>query len=111
MTLNRGMALLPHPHSRLLLRGPEFDALAALRAAIARLRQMICGLGGHEYSVHSADHRMFLECVRCGRETRGWRIDVNGDLQRSTIAERIEDRLYQFVKIDNLSRTLAITEN
>ena len=76
MTLNRGLALLPHPHSRLLLRGPEFDARAALRAAIARLRQTMCGLGGHEYYVRSADNRMFLECVRCGRETRGWRIDV-----------------------------------
>jgi hypothetical protein len=76
MTLNRGIALLTHPHPRLLFRGPEFDARAALRAATARLRQAMCGLGGHEYYVRLAGHRMFLECVTCGSETQGWRIDV-----------------------------------
>ena len=76
MTLNRGIALLTHPHPRLLFRGPEFDARAALRAALVSLRQAMCGLSRHEYYVRSTNNRMFLECVRCGRETRGWRIDV-----------------------------------
>jgi hypothetical protein len=71
MTLNRGIALLTHTHPKLLFRGPEFDARAALRAAIARLRQAMCGFGGHEYYVRSGGNRMFLECATCGRETQG----------------------------------------
>ena len=74
MTLNPGIALLTHAHPKLLLRGPEFDARGVLRAAITRLHQAICGLGGHDDYVRTAGHRMFLECVRCGRATRGWRI-------------------------------------
>ena len=76
MSLYRGAALLTHVHPKLLFRGPEFDARAALRAAVATLRETLCGIGGHDYSVRSSSNRIFLQCVACGRETPGWRIDV-----------------------------------
>jgi hypothetical protein len=84
MTLNRA-TLLTHAHPKLLVRGPEFDAGSALRAAIEKLRQAMCGLGGHEYYVHSAGNRIFLQCVTCGRETQGWRIDVKTRPDRITL--------------------------
>ena len=105
MTLNRGIALLTHPHPRLLFRGPEFDARAALRAAIATLRQAMCGLGGHEYYVHSADNRMFLECVTCGHETPGWRIDVKTRPDRiARGADRTANRALREVRRGRLVR-------
>jgi len=84
MTLNRGLALWTHRHSWLVFRGPEFDAGAALRSAIVSLRQAMCGLGGHEYYMRSGDHRIFLQCMTCGHETRGWRVDVNTRPNRIT---------------------------
>ena len=86
MTLHRGIALLTHDRPRLLFRGPELDAGAALRAAIARLRQAMCGLFHHEYYVHSSANRIFLQCVTCGHETPGWRIDVKTRQNRITRA-------------------------
>jgi hypothetical protein len=93
------------PHPRLLFRGPEFDARAALRAAIATLRQAMCGLGSHEYYVHSADNRMFLECVTCGHETPGWRIDVKTRLDRiARGADRTANRALREVRRGRLVR-------
>lgn len=41
-----------------------------------------CWLFGHEDFVRSAHDRLSLECIECGRETKGWRIGKssrNGD--------------------------------
>ena len=35
-----------------------------------------CLLFGHDDLVRRAAGRMFLECAECGRETRGWSVDV-----------------------------------
>lgn len=37
-----------------------------------RLRQMMCGLHGHDALVQFEHDRMFLRCVSCGHETQGW---------------------------------------
>jgi hypothetical protein len=37
-----------------------------------RLRQMMCGLHGHDTLVQFEQDRMFLRCVSCGHETHGW---------------------------------------
>ena len=105
MTLNRGIGLLTHPYHNVLFRGPEFEARAALRAAIARLRQTICGLSRHEYYVRSADGRIFLQCVTCGRETPGWRIDVKTRPERVTpTANRAANRALREVQRGSLVR-------
>jgi len=41
---------------------------------IDRLRQMMCGLHGHDALVQFEQDRMFLRCVSCGHETHGWEL-------------------------------------
>src|SRR4029450_12033613 len=40
-----------------------------------RLRQVVCGLHGHDTMLQFEHERMFLRCVSCGHETPGW--DLN----------------------------------
>ena len=40
-----------------------------------RLRQMMCGLHGHDALVQFEQERMFLRCVSCGHETHGWELN------------------------------------
>jgi hypothetical protein len=42
---------------------------------IDRLRQMICGLHGHDSMLQFERDRMFLRCVSCGHETPGWAVN------------------------------------
>ena len=39
-----------------------------------RLRQMLCGLHGHDTMLHFEQDRMSLRCVSCGHETPGWEL-------------------------------------
>jgi hypothetical protein len=57
------------------------------------LRQMFCGLRGHDTLLHFEDERMSLRCVSCGYETPGWELNevpptvtVRGDARRHVIA-------------------------
>lgn len=36
-----------------------------------------CWLLGHEDFVRWAHDRLYLECIECGRETKGWRISTS----------------------------------
>jgi hypothetical protein len=40
------------------------------------LRQAFCALSGHQLTLHFAPDRLSLQCLSCGMETPGWRIDV-----------------------------------
>ena len=40
-----------------------------------RVRQMFCGLHGHDNLLQFEQDRMFLKCVSCGHETPGWSLD------------------------------------
>jgi hypothetical protein len=40
-----------------------------------RLRQIMCGLHGHDALVQFEQDRMFLRCVSCGHETHGWELN------------------------------------
>ena len=91
MPLNRRTAMLTHAYPKLLFRGPEFNARSALRTAAARWREATCGIGGHEYYVHSTSNRIFMRCSACGRETPGWRIDAR--TRPGTIAGRAQKSL------------------
>ena len=59
-------------------RGPvSKDAvLGTLWGMYAHATQALCGLRGHVYVRRADEGRIFLECVECGQETPGWRIDV-----------------------------------
>ena len=57
------------------------------------LRQMFCGLRGHDTLLHFEDERMSLRCVSCGHETPGWELNevpptvtVRGDARRHALA-------------------------
>jgi hypothetical protein len=57
-----------------------------------RLRQMYCGLHGHDTLLHFDKDRMSLRCVSCGHETPGWELNevpptvtVRGDNRRHAI--------------------------
>jgi len=50
-----------------------------------RLRQVMCGLHGHDALVQFEQDRMFLRCVSCGHETHGWELN---DLRRPQVSVR-----------------------
>ena len=54
---------------------------------IDRLRQMYCGLHGHDTMLHFEKDRLLLQCVSCGHETPGW--DLN-DAPRPTVTVRAD---------------------
>jgi hypothetical protein len=41
---------------------------------VDRLRQVVCGLHGHDRLLQFERDRMFLRCVSCGHETPGWEL-------------------------------------
>jgi hypothetical protein len=57
-----------------------------------RLRQVMCGLRGHDAMLHFEQERMYLRCVSCGHQTTGWEltetpptVTVRGDARRHAI--------------------------
>jgi hypothetical protein len=53
----------------------EFDQPVGLMSrATAQMRQLICGLRGHDALLHFEQGRMSLQCTSCGYETPGWEI-------------------------------------
>jgi hypothetical protein len=57
------------------------------------LRQMFCGLHGHDTMLHFEQERMSLRCVSCGHETPGWALNevpptvtIRGDNRRHALA-------------------------
>jgi hypothetical protein len=73
---------------------PEEDGAHAdgLGGVIDRVRQVFCGLHGHDSMLQFEQDRMFLRCVSCGHETPGWSLDeapptvtVRGDARRHAI--------------------------
>ena len=59
---------------------------------LERIRQLICGMHGHDTLLHFEHDRMFLRCVSCGHQTSGWElteapptITVRGDARRHAI--------------------------
>jgi len=39
---------------------------------VDRVKQMWCGLHGHDRLLQFEQDRLFLRCVSCGHETPGW---------------------------------------
>ena len=40
-----------------------------------RVRQMLCGLHGHDSMLQFEQDRMYLRCVSCGHESPGWELN------------------------------------
>jgi hypothetical protein len=45
---------------------------------VDRVKQMWCGLHGHDALLQFEQDRMFLRCVSCGHETPGWNLNDEG---------------------------------
>jgi len=61
-------------------------------SVISRVRQMFCGLHGHDNLLQFEQDRMFLRCVSCGHETPGWSLNeapptvtARGDARRHAL--------------------------
>lgn len=70
---------------------------------LAWLRQVWCGLHGHDPLLNFERDRMFLRCTSCGHQTPGWNIGV----QRPQLVFRGEarrDRLATRPQIANIRR-------
>jgi hypothetical protein len=63
-------------------------------SVIDRLRQVVCGLHGHDNLLQFEQERMFLRCVSCGRETPGWSLDE----ARPTVTARGDARRHAMVR-------------
>jgi hypothetical protein len=50
-----------------------------------QVRQLICGLHGHDSLLHFEQGRISLLCSSCGHETPGW--DVQGAPTRHQVAD------------------------
>ena len=44
---------------------------------VTKVRQMICGLHGHDALLHFEQGRISLQCTSCGYETPGWDLKAN----------------------------------
>jgi hypothetical protein len=60
------------------------------------VRQVACGLHGHDQMLQFAKDRMFLKCVTCGYESPGWEltepqpvVTVAGDRRRHALARPV----------------------
>jgi hypothetical protein len=43
-------------------------------AMVAKVRQVFCGMHGHDNLLQFEQDRMFLRCVSCGHESPGWEL-------------------------------------
>jgi hypothetical protein len=64
-------------------------------AVVAKVRQMFCGMHGHDNLMQFERERMFLRCVSCGHESPGWELTETpptvtevGDASRHAIVSR-----------------------
>ena len=71
---------------------PTNEAHAEGFSMIDRVRQMFCGLHGHDNLLQFEQERMFLKCVSCGHETPGWSLNeapptvtIRGDARRHAV--------------------------
>lgn len=58
----------PHQHAH------EAPDQPLVVRAVRRIRQVMCGLRGHEMLVHFEERRISLACVSCGYESPGWSV-------------------------------------
>lgn len=83
-------------------RAASHDGLAAVGAhpadegigtvVVMKVRQMFCGMHGHDSLLQFEQDRMFLRCTSCGHESPGWSLTdapptaKPGDARRHALA-------------------------
>ena len=63
---------------------------------VDRVKQLWCGLHGHDALLQFEQDRMFLRCVSCGHETPGWNLQdepPNVALAPETPADLVQPQL------------------
>jgi len=48
------------------------EGAGILARAIARMRQLLCGVRGHDALLHFEGKRVMMRCASCGHDTPGW---------------------------------------
>jgi hypothetical protein len=56
---------------------------------VTKVRQMICGLHGHDALLHFEQGRISLQCTSCGYETPGWDLKANAVTPEEAPAPRL----------------------
>jgi len=56
---------------------------------VTKVRQMICGLHGHDALLHFEQGRISLQCTSCGYETPGWDLKANAVTHEEAPASRL----------------------
>jgi len=56
---------------------------------VTKVRQMICGLHGHDALLHFEQGRISLQCTSCGYETPGWDLKAKAVTHEEAPASRI----------------------
>jgi hypothetical protein len=62
---------------------------------VAKMRQMICGMHGHDTLLQFEQDRMYLRCVSCGHQSPGWSltetpptVTEHGDARRHVLVRQ-----------------------
>ena len=55
---------------------------SVMTRVMARVGQMLCGLGGHDSVLHFEGSRVMMRCTSCGHDTPGWEISGRGPRRR-----------------------------
>jgi hypothetical protein len=73
MVTNYPHSIASHEDGRATAEDGKMDGLGV--RVIDRLRQLYCGLHGHDMLPHFDKDRMSLRCVSCGHDTPGWQLN------------------------------------
>jgi len=91
MVSNYPHAVASRKESTSIGEGPQ-PSERRLGDMLGLVRQMFCGLHGHDTLLHFEEDRMFLKCVSCGHESPGWELNetrptvsVRGDARRQAV--------------------------
>jgi hypothetical protein len=90
----------PHPitsiHDGLAPESSEMQVDGLSARVMDRVRQMFCGLHGHDPLLHFEHDRMSLRCASCGHETPGWELNetpptvtIRGDARRHMLRPQL----------------------
>jgi hypothetical protein len=86
----------PHPMTahQALRQNIGTDQTSGFERVRIWLRQLFCGLSGHDTLLRFEHERMSLRCVSCGHETPGWELNAT----RPTVTVRGDARRHALVR-------------
>jgi hypothetical protein len=67
-------------------------------SVLDRVREMFCGLQGHNHLLQFRRDRLYLKCASCGQESPGWELkgsrrpDAPADERSKTIRALLDER-------------------